>query len=241
MISIVIPFYNEEKRLREYFDPFFERMRQQLTDFELIAVDDGSTDATRTMLRERSAKDTRLIVAGYDVNQGRGAAVREGILQARGDFVWETDADGSYDVSQCRAFEEYLKAHPECDVAIASRENKHSHAVVNQPPLRILAGKVFHWLFRLCTGGSFSDVMAGCKMYRRDATMNIFKHQYDNRYLGAAETVYAATKLGYTVHEVPVTWTDVSGAHIEFVKDTIRTLKGLAGIGIRTLQGKYMP
>ncbi|MFA5942643.1 MAG: glycosyltransferase [Candidatus Paceibacterota bacterium] len=240
MISIVVPFYNEEKRMHEYFDPFFERIRQQLDDFELIAVNDGSTDQTVALLRERAAKEPRLIIAGYEKNQGRGAAVRAGVLQARGELVWETDADGSYDVSQCKAFAEYLEAHPDCDVVIASRENKHSHAVVNQPPLRVLAGKVFHALFRLVTGGSFSDVMAGCKMYRRDAAKVIFAHQYDNRYLGAAETVYAAGKLGYTVHELPVTWTDVSGAHIKFITDTIRTLKGLTGIGIRTLEGKYM-
>lgn len=239
MISIVIPFYNEEKRLGEYFDPFFERIQHQLDDFELIAVNDGSTDRTREMLLERKAKDDRLIVTGYPVNQGRGAAVRSGVLEAKGDLIWETDADASYDVTQCVAFKKYLDEHPECDVVIATREHKHSYAVVNQPPLRILAGKVFHWLFRVCTGGSFSDVMAGCKMYRRNAAVNIFTHQYDNRYLGAAETVYAATKLGYNVHELPVTWTDVSGAHIEFIKDVIRTLKGLAGIGIRTLQGKY--
>jgi len=241
MISIVIPFYNEEKRMREYFDPFFKRIHEQLADFELIAVDDGSADTTVVMLLERAAKYPQIKVAGYPVNQGRGAAVRDGVMQARGDFVWETDADGSYDVSQCVAFQKYLEAHPECDVVIATREHKYSHAVVNQPPLRILAGKVFHSLFRLCTGGSFSDVMAGCKMYRKDAAMDIFRHQYDNRYLGAAETVYSATKLGYTVHEVPVTWTDVSGAHIKFITDTVRTLKGLTGIGIRTLQGKYSP
>jgi glycosyltransferase involved in cell wall biosynthesis len=239
MISIVVPFYNEEKRMREYFDPFFERIRQNLTDFELIAVDDGSTDRTVALLRERAAQEPRLIVAGYEKNQGRGAAVRTGVLQSQGDFIWETDADGSYDVSQCIAFQKYLDAHPECDVVIASREDKHSHAVVNQPPLRILAGKVFHALFRFVTGGSFSDVMAGCKMYRKGSAQDIFNHQYDNRYLGAAETVYAAGKLGLIVHELPVTWTDVSGAHIKMLSDTIKTLKGLIGIGIRTLQGKY--
>lgn len=239
MISVVIPFYNEEKRLCKYFDPFFERIRRQLNDFELIAVNDGSTDQTRKMLLERAEKDSRLIVTGYPVNQGRGAAVRTGVLEAKGDLIWETDADASYDISQCMAFKKYLDEHSECDMVIATREHKHSHALVNQTWLRILAGKGFHWIFRLYTGSSFSDVMAGCKMYRRNAAADIFRHQYDNRYLGAAETVYAATKLGYNVQELPVTWTDVSGAHIEFVKDVIRTLKGLIGIGIRTLQGKY--
>jgi len=241
MISIVIPFYNEGKRLHEYFDPFFERIQNQLADFELVAVDDGSTDATRALLRERATKDSRLVVAGYDVNQGRSAAVRTGMFEAKGDFIWETDADASYDVSQCIAFKKYLDEHPECDVVIATREHRHSRAVVNQPPLRILAGKVFRWIFRVGTGISFSDVMAGCKMYRRNAAQHIFKHQYDNRYLGPAETVYATIKLGYTVHEIPVTWTDISTVNIKLIRDTIQTLKGLMGIFIRTLQGKYSP
>ena len=239
MISIVIPSYNEEKRIREHFDPFFERMCRALDDFECIVVDDGSTDRTRAMLLERAAKDVRLVVAGYPVNQGRSAAVRTGIFEAKGDLIWETDADASYDVSQCIVFKKYLDEHPECDVVIATREHRHSRAVVNQPPLRILAGKVFRWLFRVGTGILFSDVMAGCKMYRRNAAADIFAHQYDNRYVGPAETVYAATKLGYTIHEMPITWTDISTANIKLIRYTIRTLKGLIGIFIRTLQGKY--
>ena len=239
MISIVIPFYNEEKRLSEHFDPFFERMRGALDEFECIAVDDGSTDRTREMLLERAAQNSQLVVAGYPVNQGRGAAVRAGMFEAKGDLVWETDADASYDVSQCIVFKKYLDAHPKCDVVIATREHRHARAVVNQPPLRILAGKGFRWLFRVGTGIQFSDVIAGCKMYRRDAAADIFAHQYDNRYVGPAETVYVATRRGYTIHEIPVTWTDISTSNIKYIRDTIRTLKGLMGIVIRTLQGKY--
>ena len=239
MISIVIPFYNEEKRLREYFDPFFERMCRELDEFECVAVDDGSTDRTREMLLERAAKDARLTVAGYPINQGRGAAVRTGMLQAKGDLIWETDADASYDVSQCIAFKKYLDEHPECDVLIATREHRHARAVVNQPPLRILAGKGFRWLFRITTGILFSDVIAGCKMYRKDAAADIFAHQYDNRYLGPAETVYVAMRRGHTVRELPVTWTDVSTSNIKYIRDTLRTLKALMGIFIRTFQGKY--
>ena len=239
MISIVIPFYNEEKRLREYFDPFFERMCRALDEFECIAVDDGSTDRTREMLLERAVQNPQLVVAGYPVNQGRSAAVRTGMFEAKGDLIWETDADASYDVSQCIVFQKYLDVHPECDMLIATREHRHSRAVVNQPPLRILAGKGFRWLFRTGTGITFSDVMAGCKMYRRDAAADIFAHQYDNRHVGPAETVYVATRRGYTVHELPVTWTDISTSNIKYIRDTIQTLKGLMGIVIRTLQGKY--
>ena len=162
MISIVIPFYNEEKRLREYFDPFFERMCRALDEFECIAVDDGSTDRTRKMLLERAARDARLIVSGYPINQGRSAAVRAGMFEAKGDLIWETDADASYDVSQCILFKKYLDEHPECDVVIATREHRHSRAVMNQPQLRILAGKGFRWLFRTGSGITFSDGMVAC-------------------------------------------------------------------------------
>lgn len=239
-LSVVIPCYNEEKRIPVYFDSYAERVAQTGLDYEFVLVDDGSKDRTYDMLLDRTQKNSRIRVLTHHPNMGRGAGVREGVLAAKGEFIFETDIDGSYDVPEMLKFLAYLEEHPEIDVVIATREHRDAKAVINQTALRIFAGKVFHAIFHIFFGDEFSDVMAGCKMYRQAPAQVIFRHQYDNEFLGAAETVYAAVKLGYKVKELPVTWTDdPAGSKVSPFRAARRTLAGLLKMKMRDFKGKY--
>lgn len=239
-LSIVIPCYNEQKRLPRFFDPFIKKVEQTKIDFNCYLVDDGSIDQTLKELKERAQKDSRIIALTHQPNRGRGYSVRQGVLAATGGYIFETDVDGSYDVDEMIKFVDYLDAHSDCDLVIATREHREANAVVQQPRLRVFAGKVFHALFRLVFGGKFTDVMAGCKLYRQAAAKDIFFHQYDNEFLGAAETVFAADKLGYKIIELPVTWQDdAEGSKVSAWRAARRTLVGLLKMKIREWQGKY--
>lgn len=239
-ISIVIPCYNEEKRIVRFFDAYFERLVRTGLDFECVMVDDGSKDITHRMLMDRAANDSRIRPMTYAPNKGRGYAVRTGVLAAQGEYIFETDIDASYDVPEMVKFFDFLRAHPEYDMLIASREQNEAHAVVNQPILRMIAGKVFHFLFFFFFGREFTDVMAGCKMYRRSAAQVIFHHQYNNEFLGAAETVYAAKKLGFRIKELPVQWTDDrEGSKVRPFREARRTLVGLLRMKIWDWKGRY--
>ncbi len=239
-VSIVIPCYNETKRLVTFFDPWIKRVDATGLDYECLLVDDGSRDSTYIALQERAAINPRLKPLTHLPNRGRGYSVRQGMMAANGRYIFETDVDGSYDVPEMVRFINFLESHPEYDMVIASREQNDAKALINQPPLRIVAGKIFHALFFLFFGGEFTDVMAGCKIYRRDAAKVIFSHQYDNEFLGAAETVYAANKLGFKIKELPVTWTDdPEGSKVNAWRAARRTLIGMIQMKWRGLRGMY--
>ncbi len=238
-LSIVIPVFNEELRIGIYFDPYASRIAKTGLDYEFLLVDDGSRDRTYEILNERAKKNKRIRVLTHAPNRGRGYSVREGVLAAEGEYVLETDIDNSYDVPEVEKFVKFLDTHPEYDMVIATREHAEAKVVVQQPRLRVFAGKAFHFIFHMFFGDQFSDVMAGFKLYRYEAVQVIFRHQYDNEFLGAAETVYAASKLGFKIKELPVTWQDDKNSKVRVLRATCRTLWGLFKIKIRSLQGHY--
>lgn len=239
-LSIVIPCYNEEVRIVKFFDAYAERVAATGLDYEFVMVDDGSKDKTLAMLQERRQKNSRICVLTHQPNRGRGYSVRQGILAATGELIFETDIDNSYDVPELEKFLHFLETNANYDLVIASREQKEAEAVVQQPGLRVLAGKLFHGLFFLVFGGEFTDVMAGCKLYRREAAQVIFKHQYDNEFLGAAETVFSAVKLGFRVKELPVQWQDdAEGSKVRPFRAAWRTLIGIMQMKVREWKGKY--
>lgn len=240
-LSLVIPCYNEERRIPKYLDPFIARVAATGMDYEFVLVDDGSRDATLALLAKRAADNSRIRALTHQPNRGRGFSVRQGMLEgATGEYIFETDSDASYDVPEMQKFLQLLETHPEYDMVIASRELNEAQAMVQQPWLRVLAGKIFHGLFFLVFGREFTDVMAGCKMYRHEAAQVIFRHQYDNEFLGAAETVYAAKKLGFRIKELPVAWTDVAeDSKVRPFRAARRTLIGIVQMKVRDWQGRY--
>lgn len=238
-LSIVIPVYNEEQRLPKKFRPYFLRLKSLIADCEIIFVDDGSHDKTIEFLNTLKSENNTIHVVHYDDNRGRGFATRVGVLEATGDYILEMDADLPIRPEYIKTFLDFLEQNSAYDFIIGSREHPKSTFVVQQPWLRVFAGKVFHIIFKLFFGSQFNDVMCGFKMFRNAVAKNIFEHVYDARYLAEAEIVYVANKYGYHIKELPIEWEDDHRSSVRVFKDTIRTCIGLWGIAKRDYRGKY--
>jgi len=238
-LSIVIPVYNEAERFPPKLEPYLNWLDENLPNYEIILVDDGSTDGTLKYLEKLSSKKSQVKFIHNSQNRGRGFGMKTGVLAASGDFILETDADLPVSPKHITKFLEYLEAHPECDYAIGSRGHQDSTFVMPQPFLRALFGHIFHFIFGCLFGKYFRDVMCGFKMFRRWTARDIFNHVYDERYLAAAEIVLAGERLGYKLKELPVAWEDDRRSKVKVLKDSLRSFYGLAIMRLRAWQGKY--
>ncbi len=238
-LSIVVPTFNEAERLPTKLKPYILFLEKNLPDYEIIFVNDGSTDTTLDLLKSLTAGNPKIRFIHSNVNHGRGFGMRAGVLAAHGDYILETDADFPVSPDQIFIFIDFLKAHPEYNIVIGSREHPDSKFVLKQPPMRVFAGKVFHLIFRFFFKSQFKDVMCGFKMFRHAAGQEIFRHVYDEKYLAAGEIIFVANKFGLKIKELPVTWEDDRRSKVRILKDTFKTLYGLVKLFFRDWSGKY--
>lgn len=239
-LSVVIPAYNEETRLPRTLRRMVPALRSEGFPFEIIISDDGSKDRTPELVRELSANAPEIRLISDGKNRGRGAAVKIGIAEARGELVLETDADGSVADEAVGRFVRYFDEHPRTDVVFGSRELPDAKIVIWQPPLRVFLGYGFLYLTRfLFWMWATTDFTLGFKMYRRAAAREIFALQQDPYFVAEAEKVYIAKLRRFSFIELPVTWTDDPDSRVRPLRDVMRGLKGLALIKWRQVRGAY--
>lgn len=238
-LSIVIPVYNEEERLPPKLESYLKLLNEDLLDYELVLVNDGSTDGTVDYLKKLSSKNPKVRFIHNPKNRGRGFGMKTGVLAATGDFILETDADLPVSPQYIIKFMSFLEKNREYDYVIGSRGHKDSAFVVPQPFFRVLFGHIFHIIFGFFFSKYFQDVMCGFKMFRKEAAKEIFNRVYDERYLAAAEIILAGERLGYKLKELPVIWEDDSRSKVKIIKDSLRSFYGLGVMRLRAWQGKY--
>src|SRR3989344_6832703 len=238
-LSIAIPVYNEAHRLPAKLEPYLMWLNTNLPDYEIVLVDDGSTDGTLRYLKDLSSRNERVRFIHSPQNSGRGFGMKTGVLSATGDYILETDADLPVSPNHIIIFMKFLEENPEYDYAIGSRGHPESTFLLKQPAIRVFAGNVFHRIFSLLFGGNYKDIMCGFKMFRRGAAHEIFKYVYDERYLAAAEIVFVGRKLGFRLKELPVAWEDDRRSKVSVLKDTLRTIFGLGQMLLRNWRRKY--
>jgi dolichyl-phosphate beta-glucosyltransferase len=213
-LSILIPAYNEEKRLPQTLRRVLEWIaRGSFSFLEVIVVDDGSRDGT-TRVVEEFAKDNKCLrLVRNPGNRGKGYAVRNGMLEAKGEWILYTDADLSAPIEEleklCRAAREQ-----DARVAIGSRAVDRSLVEVHQPAFRELSGRCFNLVMRMVTGLPFRDTQCGFKLYRADAAREIFSRQKQEGFSFDVEDLLIAKKLGLRTVEVPVRWANVEGTKV---------------------------
>lgn len=239
-LTIVIATYNEERRLPATLERMFASLAGQPFDFEFLIVDDGSRDGTVDFVRQLAATRSNVLLRTRSPNQGRGAAIREGMLHATGDLVLETDADGSVDDEAIIRFVSFFAAHPEIHAVFGSREMKGARIMQYQPLPRILLGYGFLYLSRVALRSPrTTDFTLGFKMFRKEAAQDIFAHQFDDHFVAEAEIVHVARLRGWRVHELPVTWTNNRDSRVHAVRDSFRSFRGMAKVLQREAQGRY--
>lgn len=220
-LSIVIPAFNEMRRLPETLKAIerFASGREDIT--EVIIVDDGSRDATTSVAATFRNRPLPFNVVSYSKNAGKGYAIRRGVLQASGSSILVTDADLSTPIAELDKLLPYLAKH---DVVIGSRALDEDLLRVKQAWYRQGMGKTFNWMMQRITGLSFRDTQCGFKLFRGAAARRIFEKATVDRFAYDVEMLMIAIKLGYSVVEVPVEWFNSVDSRVRIVRDSPRML-----------------
>jgi dolichyl-phosphate beta-glucosyltransferase len=216
-ISLIIPAYNEEKRISAPLKKAISYMEEKYpSDYEIVVVDDGSSDDTVGTVKKIQADTVRVIEQG--MNKGKGAAVRRGMLESEGDYRIFTDADFSTPVEEVEKAMKYLES--ETDVFIGSRALDHSFVKKHQPFYREFMGKVFNKIVQVVVLWGIKDTQCGFKGLKSEAAKKIFSLAKFDGFSFDVELLYLARKLGYNISEVPVTWYNDERTTVSAISDS---------------------
>ncbi len=227
-ISLCIPMYNEEAIVSETVDMLTDYMNNRFgKDYEILLINDGSSDRTEILARKCAEKYEGVKVIGYTPNRGKGYAVRAGVTAASGEVVMFTDCDLAYGTDVIGEFYEALKKDPECDVAVGSRKI-HPRGYEGYSFIRKLASKTYRLLLRLFFGLTLSDSQCGCKAFRKRAADAIFSHCKIDRFAFDYEAILVGQKAGARFCEIPVYIVNHRKSSIHLFRDTVRMLRDLS-------------
>jgi len=236
-LSIVIPAYNEEKRISASLVKIMDYMEGKKLSYEFVIADDGCRDNTESIVRSVAGKRALLQYLKSDVNHGKGNAVKRGMLAAKGDFALLTDADLSTPIEELDKFLPRM-ASPGT-VLVGNRKTSGSLVRKHQRFIRENMGKVFTLLTNLILCMWQSDFTCGFKVFGREARERIFKAATIDRWGYDAELLFLAKRYGYTIGDVPVVWDNSEATKVNLVVDTMRTFKELFEIRWNGMRGRY--
>jgi dolichyl-phosphate beta-glucosyltransferase len=208
-LSIVVPSFNEQQRLRTTLRLLHAYLEEARIDHELILVDDGSTDGTLALMRQEATQRPRVRVVAILPNRGKGRAVKEGVRVAIGSMVLVTDADLSTPVEQLERLRAALDGG--ADIGIGSRAAPGAREV-DQPIHRRLMGKTFNRLVRALILPGYRDTQCGFKLFRGDIARTLFRSLVIEGFAFDVEILWRAEQAGLRIQEVPVGWHPIAGS-----------------------------
>ena len=220
-LSVVIPAYNEARRLGPSLDRVAAYLGARELSHEILVVDDGSTDATGSLVRNHSAPGLRLLEQGE--NRGKGAALRRGVAESRGARVLLCDADLSTPIEELPALERRLD--DGADLALGSRGLPDSDVRLHQPFYRELMGKTFNWIIRLLGVRGIRDTQCGFKLLDGGVARRLFAELQTERFAYDVELVWLARRQGHRVEEVGVTWVNSPDSRVSLLFDSAAMLR----------------
>lgn len=213
-LSIVIPAYNEEKRLPPTLEAVLAYVQTLKLDFcEVVVVNDGSLDGTAECVRRFAATHAGIRLVENPGNRGKGYSVRHGVLKSRGEWILITDADLSSPIGELEKLSSSALREGNT-IAIGSRALDRSLIGVHQPRLREICGRVFNFCMRAVAGLPYRDTQCGFKLYRADVARQVFSLQKLDGFSFDVENLFVAKKLGYEAVEVPVRWNNAEGTKV---------------------------
>jgi dolichyl-phosphate beta-glucosyltransferase len=237
-LSVVIPAFNEERRLPGTLDSIIAYLQSRPYRAEIIVVDDGSSDATASIVIARRQKFPELRLLSNEKNRGKGFSVRRGMLEARGEIALFSDADLSTPIEEADKLLPLLRDQG-YDGAIGSRAVDRNLIEIHQSVIREQAGIFFNRLVRSIMGIQFSDTQCGFKAFRTEKVRAVFERQRIERFGFDPEILFLAKRNGLRVAEVPVRWSHNPATKVNVAADGIRMFLELLLIRWNALRGRY--
>lgn len=246
-LSLIIPAYNEERRLARTLESVSEYLSRQPYRFEILVVDDGSQDSTLAIARRFQERQPALRILAEE-HRGKGYAVRQGMLAARGQAVLFCDADLAVPMSELERLLPYLQ--DGYDVVIGSREGLGARRL-GEPVYRHFMGRIFNWIIQIVTVRGIQDTQCGFKLFRGDVVGPLFRalrlYGVDAPAIARAtvtagfdvEVLYLARKMNLRIREVPVEWRFGTESKVDPMRDSLRALRDIARVRWQDLHGLY--
>jgi dolichyl-phosphate beta-glucosyltransferase len=238
-LSIVIPAWNEANRIGTSLQSAIPVLHELVPAHEILVIDDGSQDNTLEVAAAAAKEAFCFRGIRNEQNLGKGGAVRRGMLEASGEYVLFCDADESTPMSSLKDF--LPKMDNQLAVIIGTRKNPDALIKRHQPWLRETMGKAFTTLAHQLAGVRVTDFTCGFKIFRQDAAKEVFSRQTITDWSFDAEILFLANHLGYSIDEVPVTWTNDVDTRVRLLRDTWDSLLGLLNIRLGKMTGRYGP
>ena len=236
-LSIVIPAYNEEKRIGATLEKIISYL--QIKDFmsEIIVVVDGGSDSTVEVVKSYEQLFDKLVILVNETTMGKGYSVRRGVLESKGDIVLFTDEDLSTPIGEVEKLFFWLdKGY---DVAIGSRSLKESQVEIYQSFIRQSMGKTFNKILKLIVFTGFKDTQCGFKCFKRYAADKVFAKQMISGFAFDVEILLIAKRQGFRTKEVPVIWLNSPFSTVHIIKDSFLMLCDLFRIKYYDISKKY--
>lgn len=218
MISVVIPAFNERERIPATLEHVREYLDDSGEEYEVIVADDGSSDGTVDFVEAAALGWPQLSVVALGRNQGKGAAVRAGMLRARGEHRLFTDADLSTPIEELPRLRERLGG--ACEVAIASRAVPGATIDVHQPGRREMMGRNYNRLVQLIVLPGLHDTQCGFKVFTAQAAVACFEPLRTKGFGFDAEALLRARRHGWEIAEVPVRWSHRDDSRVSALRDS---------------------
>jgi glycosyltransferase involved in cell wall biosynthesis len=237
-LSIVIPAFNEQDRLAESLTKIREYAKGRSLRFEVLVVDDGSTDGTAKLVERTRCGFPELRLIANSRNRGKGASVRQGMLEAQGEIALFTDADLSAPIGEADKLLAAIRDGA-YDGAIGSRAVDRSLIEVHQSRFRESAGIIFNFIVRWGLGLPFQDTQCGFKAFRMEKARAIFELQRTEGFGFDPEILFVAQKRRLRIAEIPVHWAHNPATKVHVFGDSIRMLMDLLVIRWNAMLGRY--
>jgi dolichyl-phosphate beta-glucosyltransferase len=210
--SVVVPLYNEEKRLKDFVPYLIEYLGKKYgREFELLLVDDGSSDNTVSLLKSFSNRGSNIKILDYKPNHGKGYAVKYGIMRSTGEYIVFIDADGSIPPEEIPTMFNKLKMY---DVVVGDRSSEESK--VEQPPSRKAVGIIFNLYVNMLFFTGVTDHLCGFKGFKRKYAIDLFKDLKSSRWVFDVELFYMIRKRKYSLYCLPIKWVHKGESKMKF-------------------------
>jgi len=234
-LSIIIPAYNEEHRLPTTLEQVFAFIKAQSYPAEVLIVENGSQDQTFRIAQKFSAQHHQFH-ALHERGRGKGLAVRRGMLEAQGDYLFMCDADLSMPLDEINRF--LPPAIERVDLVIGSREAPGS-VRYNEPQYRHLGGRLINLMIRMLALPGLHDTQCGFKCFRRAVAEDLFKYQTLTGWSFDIELLYIARLRGYQIIEIPIPWYFNPESKLNVVQDALQMGLDIFTIKRNARQGFY--